>query len=399
MTVRALIKSAEKRVRAGRVQMLACLRELAVTRTALHLPRNEICTLPSSPPAGVIVKAVDAAQSFSRRLPRMPGEAGAHWIFLKEQHGILPETFVAEFARGRFWGYYGGSVFTEDGQLVPALSKDVWGETLHSALVRARLPKPQRLPGRTLSLVTPEATRNYHHWMVDLLPRAGLAVRAGYSLGEFDHVLIKDHALPFQLEGLRRLGIDESKIIRVTDAMHLQADTLVVPSLHLDNTRVGSADLLFTRQLFNPAKPPASRARRRLYISRRDAAFRHVTNEAALQPVLKDYGFEEVSMSGLTVAQQAELFAEADAVLAPDGAALANLLFAPPGCKVIELFAPGWVVPYFWMICEANNLDYTAIIGAGPRPPEGTLPREIKQDIVLDLDQLRVALEPLRVTG
>jgi hypothetical protein len=47
------------------------------------------------------------------------------------------------------------------------------------------------------------------------------------------------------------------------------------------------------------------------------------------------------------------------------------------------------------MLSELIGLDYTAIIGEGFRPPEGTLPREVKQDILLDVTKLKAALEQL----
>jgi capsular polysaccharide biosynthesis protein len=395
MNLRRLIKNTEKQVRIGRIRTTACLRELAFLRSALNLPRSDFFSLHNSADDGVELRPVEAEQSFVRKMPHMPGETAPHWIFRTECQGTFPASFVAAFTRGRFWGYYGGSVFTADGRLVPELSKDVWGENLHSALVRARLPKPQRLTGSTLSLVTPEAAGNYHHWTVDLLPRAGLAIRAGYRLQEFDHVLIKDRGLPYQLEGLRRLGIDEAKIIRVTDDLHVQADHLVVPAVRHDNTRVSPGDVRFTRSLYLPQEPKPAAATRRLYISRRDASFRRVVNEAEIMPLLHAHGFEEVAMSKLSVAEQAKLFSEAAILVGPNGSAFANLVFANPACQVIEFFAPGWVVGYNWMLSELVGLDYTAIVGEGPRPPEGTLPREVRQDIRLDVAKLKAALDLL----
>jgi capsular polysaccharide biosynthesis protein len=177
--------------------------------------------------------------------------------------------------------------------------------------------------------------------------------------------------------------------------MHLQADHLVVPAVRHDNTRVGPGDLHFTRSLYLPQEPAPATARRRLYISRRDAAFRRVTNEAEMMPLLRAHGFEEVAMSKLSVAEQAKLFSEAAILVGPNGSAFANLVFANPACRVIEFFAPGWVVGYNWMLSELVGLDYTAIVGEGPRPPEGTLPREVKQDITLDPTKLKAALDQL----
>lgn len=395
MKVKPLLKHGEKLARLGRVRTLASLRELAVIRSWLCLPRNEVFALRTSQADGVTQRLVDPEEPFRRRLPEMPGEPIIHWSFRKEQNGSYPASFVAEVKNARFWGHYGGMVFTRDGRLIPEVSKDVWGPDLHSAYTRLRFPPTRPLPGRTLSLVTPEAAGNYHHWTVDLIPRAGLAEKAGFALNAFDHVLVKDRALPYQVEALRRLGIKDDRVIRVQDNTHLHVEHLVVPAVRHDNTRVSPRDILYTRGLFLPEEPPRSAARRRLYVSRRDASFRRVLNEEQVLPILREHGFEEVAMSKLSVAQQAQLFSETEFVVAPNGSALANLVYANRACRVLEFFAPGWIVGYNWMLCDALGMQYVALIGEGERPPQGTLPRDVQADIVLDPVKLKAALQAL----
>lgn len=395
MNLKRCVKGAEKILRVGRLHALSGVRELAWLRSQLNLPRNDTFELEPSRSESVIVKEVDRAVRFDRALPYMPGELEPHESFLKEKTGEFPASLVAELRDGRFWSYYGGSVFTAAGQLVPALSKDVWGPHLHSAFVRARLPAPRRLDGLTLSLVTPEATSNYHHWTMDLLPRAGLAQRAGYNLSAFDHVLIKGAKSSFQKEGLKRLGIDESRLIRVGENELFQADRLVVPSVRHDNTKVNLADMEFVRRLYLPEEPATSAAVRRLYIGRRDAAYRRVTNEAELLQELAPLGFEELAMSKMTVAEQAKIFSEAEMIIGPNGSALANLLFANRACRVVEFFAPGWVVGYNWMISANLGHPYSAIIGSGPRPAPGVLPHDIKADITVDTQLVKSTVEAL----
>jgi len=395
MTLKRFLKRAQKLVRMARVRALSPIRAFGPLRTHFQLPRNDVFSLRSSRDDGVEVRLVEPEVSFERALPFMPGELQVHFNFVKEQRGVFPATFVAELRRGRFWGHYGGAVFTADGRLVPELSKDVWGTSLHSAFLQTHLPKRRVLAGLTLSLVTPEAPSNYHHWMMDLIPRAGLVERAGYRLKDFDHVLINDRGLPYQRETLSRLGIDPSQLIRVDDQLHIEADRLVVPSMRHDNTKVSRAEMEFVRRLFLPEEAVPGTAHRRLYVSRRDASFRQVLNEHELMPLLREYGFEEVVMSSLSVAEQARIFSEAEVVMGPNGSALANLIFAHPSCLAIEFSAPGWVVGYNWMICANFGLLYTALVGKGPRPLAGSLPREIKEDITLDLDQVKLALEAL----
>lgn len=396
MNPRQIAKTALHGWRRVRRQGGAVLRGVPFLREALNLPRNGSVALADLVPAEGSVREVDPARTFERPLPRLPRGVALPWEFSRQRVVHLPATHVASLTGARFWGHYGGAVFTASGSLLTELSKDVWGPHLHSAHTRWYLPALRFLPGRTLSLVTPEAASNYHHWMLDVLPRAGLARRAGWRLEDFDHVLIKSEGRPFQREGLARLGIPEEKLIEVDDHTHLRVESLVVPSIRHDNTAVSREDVAFVRNLFLAAEPVRSEARRRLYLSRRDAAFRRVRNEEAIRPILRRHGFEEVSISGLTVAQQARLLAEADVVVAPQGAALANLVFANPATRVVDLLAPGWIAPYAWGTCALLGLEYTAIIGAGERTPEGVLPQGIRDDIHVDPEQLESVLADLR---
>jgi capsular polysaccharide biosynthesis protein/glycosyltransferase involved in cell wall biosynthesis len=391
--LRRIARHLEKCVRCSRVYGLAGLRELAFIRTRLSLPRNQSFPIHTSKADGISTRLVDPDEPFERTLPNMPGEPVCHPAFVEQQRGVFPSSFVAEIRDARIWGDYNSAILTGDGRLIPELSKDMWGASIHNIYTRTYLPRPRHLPGRTLSLITPEAAGNYHHWMIDLLPRAGLVERAGWDLRSFDHVLIKDRRLPFQRETLQRLGLDEAKLIRVRDNDHFQADSLVAPSIHLDNTRINPSDLNYVRHLFLPEKSAAPH--RRLYLGRRDAAYRHILNEGDFLPLIQKYGFEEVSMSGRTVAEQARLLAEAEIVIGPNGSSLANLVFAPSSCRVIELFSPGWVVPYDWMISTNAGHDYTAIIGRGPRPSPKKPPYGLHDDIDLDLAVLEKVLAGL----
>lgn len=392
--LRRAAKRGQKFSRLVRIFALAGLRELAFFRTRLHLPRNQHFPVRSSQADGVSVRLVDPEEVFTRSLPDMPGEPSCPHFFLSHRTGSIPATFVAEIQNGRIWCEQQSAVFTADGRLIPEFSKDMWGPQFHNTYLRLSLPRPRFLPGRTLSLVTPEATANYHHWMVDLIPRVSTAERAGWDIRAFDHVLVKDRGYAFQKETLARLGLDPAKIIHVKESDHFHAVSLVVPSFRHNNLLVNQADFRAVRRLFLPEilPPPTGR---RLYLSRRDATHRRVVNEAELLPILRAHGFEEVSMSNLSVAEQAEILSGASVILGPNGSALANLVFAHPDARVIEFHAPGWVVGFNWMICANLGIHYTALVGRGPRPAPHLPAREIKQDIDLDPAVLKLALDKL----
>jgi capsular polysaccharide biosynthesis protein len=64
---------------------------------------------------------------------------------------------------------------------------------------------------------------------------------------------------------------------------------------------------------------------------------RHISNEADLVEMLAHHGFEAIHPQTLTVRQQIELFAGAEAVIGSFGSGLTNLIFSPPGTLALEL--------------------------------------------------------------
>lgn len=95
----------------------------------------------------------------------------------------------------------------------------------------------------------------------------------------------------------------------------------------------------FKGKLFSSASKYRSvrGAASRLYISRKKAGRRHLVNEEQLLPILKEYGFAPVFLEEMEVQDQIRLFSKATHVIAPHGAGLANLVFAPYNTRILEI--------------------------------------------------------------
>ena len=65
--------------------------------------------------------------------------------------------------------------------------------------------------------------------------------------------------------------------------------------------------------------------------------WRRLTNEIEIETSLQALGFETIYPEDLTLAEQIALFRRADALVAPNGSALLNLLFASPGLPTVVL--------------------------------------------------------------
>ena len=124
-----------------------------------------------------------------------------------------------------------GLVVTADGDV---LAETTWDEAqLEGAIERAgRLPRPMRVRGEAGSLISLWSV-NFHHWLLDALPRLGVLEQAGR--GNVPLVVPK-RLLRFQRESLALLGVDKSRLVPYR-GNHVAPDIAVWPSpaAHIGN--------------------------------------------------------------------------------------------------------------------------------------------------------------------
>ncbi len=392
ISARKIAKAFLFHARGARIRALAAPRRVGWLRRRLRLPDNRTFDpLSGELPRGVTVTRLDPGGTFQRPLPIIAGDhADALAFFAARASETAAPSYVAEFADGIAWGHPTGGVFTADGRFVPAFTHDPCGAEFHTVWTRLHLPPPRRFPGRILYLVTPEATDNFHHWMIDLLPRLGLVRRAGYRLEDFDRVIVNHAQRGYQLTTLQHLGIPADKILSADESLWIRAETLVVPSLKPANQTLPAADATFLRSAFLPLELLAPT--RRIYLSRGDASFRRLSNEASLLPLLRSHGFEIITPGALNISAQARLFAEAEIIAGPAGAAFANLVFAAPGARVIEIAPPGWLAAFHWMISARLGLEHTVLLGEGRVMRDVPDVADRERDIVVDPEKLAALL-------
>jgi capsular polysaccharide biosynthesis protein len=132
---------------------------------------------------------------------------------------------------------------------------------------------------------------------------------------------------------------------------------------------------------------------RRLFVGRGDVGRRRTVNIDAVRDLVQSHGFVTVAMDGRSLDEQAALFAGADVVVAEHGAALANLVFARPGTRVIELCSANCVT---WMYAIASvraGFDYDLLVGIEPTVPKPFWSWQVDADQVVDLERLAQLLD------
>lgn len=217
------------------------------------------------------------------------------------------------------------------------------------------------LPGVATSL---RAFRwNHYHMLIDCLPRLMLLTEPRWAgLGEVQLLYAGAEPTPLERAVVQAFGLDGARFVRVEEGRLYEVERYLMlpflsrqfsgylPRWYLDRFRA----------LMLPDRP--GRRDRRLVLSRTGAAKRRLLNEHDLLEALAPLGFERVVLETLPFEEQIALFYDADAIVAPHGAGLTNLLFAEHA-RVVELFPTPYVVPHFYYLSKALGLPYQYVCG------------------------------------
>lgn len=282
--------------------------------------------------------------------------AGRGWVLVAGDHHVITDAYSSD------------AILQIDGRFQSrTLQVEAEGWRAGLPFVLARRGGPQRTISGTCILPTHYWHFNYHHWLVECLPRLRWALESP-ELADCP-VLVPAALAPFQRKSLDLLGVPPERRLPF-DESDWRFDVLLFPSIgnfsppELRWLRERLAGAVTAGPAAGPLPGPAASAPSRLYISRADAATRRLVNEAEIIARLQDFGFEALTLTGMTLAEQIRRFARAEMVVGPHGSGLTNLLFAPPGATVIELMPDDQVNHCFWLM--ANGLDIRYAFLSGP---------------------------------
>ena len=226
--------------------------------------------------------------------------------------------------------------------------------------------EPSVLAG-TVCFLGNRVASNYYHWMNDIVPRLGVLKDSGLCLESIDWFVLPAIQKSFQKDTLKHFNINSDRIHRFTQGKYIQADMLLMPvygsnehlvrvdaeqwtNLHsLQSARSSQ----FLNSSFTSALPDAiqSNSAPRLYLSRGSESSRSISNEEELLVFLEKYGFTKIQLEKYSVAEQVNLFRNAEIVFGPHGAGFSNIVFCKKGTKIIEVFQD-YTASCFWFISE-----------------------------------------------
>ena len=117
---------------------------------------------------------------------------------------------------------------------------------------------------------------------------------------------------------------------------------------------------------------------------------RGIVNSDEIEEYVRAVGFELIAPASLGFMQQVAACSQAKVIVAPIGAALANMIFAPKGCKILTLAPYYQGANYYYYSNLAGVLGHELHYILGQQIDKGEHPMHRRYNI--DLSDLKVAM-------
>jgi capsular polysaccharide biosynthesis protein len=223
---------------------------------------------------------------------------------------------------------------------------------------------PNRVIEEPCILVKRPWYRNYGHWLVDgatilayfaeRIEASGLSVVVGTNESPLQQGIVR--------ETVAKL-CPKARIVEMPDDVTWRfSNLLYVTPFHRPPMVKWPEAMAMLKAAFVKSGTKINYGQR-LYLSRSDAGTRRLSNEEALADILNRYGFRTVYTTGMSLADQAQLFSSAEVVMGVKGAALTNLLFCDSDATAICLSPGDFIDPFFWDIAGQMGMTYAEVFG------------------------------------
>jgi len=206
---------------------------------------------------------------------------------------------------------------------------------------------------------------NYYHWNAQVLPRLHEVLARLPADCQF---IVPDSARPWQIQSLQQLGVDSKRMICKPARERWIVESLLYAPPCAPSAGHSSCSISWIRDQFTKHFRDASAAvgPAKIYITR-GRARRRVVNEDAFLMQLEKLGFVIADPANMAYPDQIKLFANARLICAPHGAGLVNMIWAQPGCHIIEIFSPATIDRgCFWDLSQNLEHTYSCFLGSFP---------------------------------
>ncbi|MDO8938776.1 MAG: glycosyltransferase family 61 protein [Methylicorpusculum sp.] len=216
------------------------------------------------------------------------------------------------------------------------------GSIVHGMKDIVSLAKTRRLIKLNNAIIVTNAnSTNFFHWFFDVLPKLECIADPVFGFADFIVFVPSNHAAPYIYETLSAFGVQ--CFFQKDDEFVFFENCTVFPELAPTGNYIKS--LIEKQRLrlikFFRRKMDFNKAPKRVYITRKSAKYRRLTNEVLIFPVLKEYGFIIVDMDAMPFLDQVKLMFDADLLVSLHGAGLSHMLWMKSGGDVFEIRSKG----------------------------------------------------------
>ncbi len=286
-----------------------------------------------------------------------------------------------------------GSLIQDKKIILSEIKTDIEDKSYNK--VKANFTKPIKKQEDELffSMVgTKKGNQHFYHFFIDFFPLVFYLIDTfenkpitiivntnitSYQKFAYDYVTKKYH-------NIKIVEMPENDIWEIPNLVYI-ANTKNVWNSFVDMKYVG-----FLREIFVKGQEieiQENTKGNRYYISRNDTKNRNVINEDELLPILEEYGFKVIYPTEHPLKEQIEMFANAEAIVAPAGAAFTNLLYARPETKIVGFYPSDLLSSCHMFMCKGVGIKQHKHIISGAR--EGSrghyrIPKEQLVNILKD---------------
>ena len=196
------------------------------------------------------------------------------------------------------------------------------------------------------------STPNYYHWLIEELP---LILRAHQEFPNANYLVFDEQISDKHQTVAHYLGITLQAV-----PLTIQLADQVLPGRANDSWFIHPQDAQALFHLGKGLTKSEPRHSEKIYISRRFSS-RSLENEEDIEGELAQDGFQIVHLENMPWLNQIQTFQNAEVVVAPHGAGLANLVFTKPGAQLVELTNGYHYNRCFEWICHVQGHDYRKV--------------------------------------
>ncbi len=267
------------------------------------------------------------------------------------------------------WGRESYAILSADNRVIQVQGTEFRPE--HRRILRSGC-EARRLPEATWVLYRFYGA--YFRWLTQVLPHIVLACEQGNG----DTILYPPDSefKPYMCESLSMINV-HPKNPRVS----LDTPLTICGKLNIIESDSFCGPVLQKMRNRLVANSVPRRARRRIYICRKNARWRRCENEAQVWALLKHAGYERHCMEELTFPEQVSLMSEASVIIGLHGAGLANMIFCPERTHVVEIVDPGRLNPHYYALSSCLDLCYWYIEGTPMDAEADPVYRNLSVDI------------------